>query len=364
MRAALLTSLNAPLELVDIEPSGPDYGQVLVRITASGICGAQLQEIRGEKGNEKFLPHPLGHEGVGIVEAIGIGVTTVAVGDKVICHWRCGAGIESDFPKYLAIDNGQHEASGTRYCDIRGGKVTTFQEKALVSENRCTRIDHDVPDELACLLGCSLSTALGTIEHEAKLLMGESVLIIGCGGLGLNLIVAAKIRGASVICAVDLHEDKRESAVGCGATDFVSTNPINFPAEGERWPRTEIHYIAPDARFDVIIDTTGSPMAINTHLPLVASSGRMVLVGQPPPGGCVKIENARHLFDGTGKTIMATQGGRFNPATDVPRYIAAWRAGFLKIDGIITHRFSLPEINDAIELVRSGQAGRVLITMP
>lgn len=335
MRAALLTRLNAPLELVDLQPSGPDYGQVLVRVTASGICGAQLQEISGEKGDPKHLPHPLGHEGVGIVEAIGIGVTTVSVGNKVVLHWRCGAGIESDFPRY-----GWSELSQF----VKGGKITTFSEYAIVSENRCTAVPDDTPDELATLLGCSLSTALGTIEHEAKLLMGESVLIIGCGGLGLNLIVAAKMRGASVIIATDCEGGKMEAAITAGATKFSGG-----------------FFGTSDMRFNVVIDTSGNEVAIQEGIRLLAPSGRFIMVGQPPPGGYVKIENARHLFDGTGKTIMATQGGRFQPAQDIPRYIAAWRAGHLKIDGIITHRFPLSDINAALDLVRSGQAGRVLI---
>lgn len=333
MTTAILTTIGQPLELAEltIPSDAPSYGQVQVRVTATGICGAQLQEIDGHKAGGP-LPHPLGHEGVGIVEAIGIGVTTVAVGDKAVLHWRKGDGIESDFPRYL-----MHGRSDF----ITGGKVTTFMQQTVVSENRCTAVPHDTPDELCALLGCSLSTALGTIEHEAKLLMGESVLIIGCGGLGLNLILAAKMRGASIICAHD-REDKDQITWELGATIFSRSGLFS-------------------QQFDVIIDTTGNPEAIENDLKYLAPSGRFVMVGQPKEGEFIRIPSARNLFNGSGCSIMATQGGRFQPAQDIPRYVAAWRSGHLKIDGIITHRMTLSEINQAIALVRAGQAGRVLI---
>lgn len=339
MTAALLTAIGQPLELIDLSiPSiEPDYGKVQVRIIAAGICGAQLMEIDGTKGNPKHIPHPMGHEGVGIVEKVGIGVTHCKEGDKVVLHWRCGAGIESDFPRFGWSGSGAF---------IYGGKVTTFMEQTVVSENRCTVVPNDAPDELCVLLGCSLSTALGTMEHEAKLKMGESVLIIGCGGLGLNLILAAKMMGACGIGVIDKEPEKLASSFALGATE------VWFTCEGLEplWNP-----------FQVVIDTTGNPEMIAMGARFLAPSARMILVGQPKPGEYVKIENANHLFQGEGKTIMATQGGRFNPARDVPRYVAAWRSGHLKVDGIVTHKFALSDINEAIALVRAGQAGRVMI---
>jgi S-(hydroxymethyl)glutathione dehydrogenase/alcohol dehydrogenase len=338
MKAALMTTVGAPLELHDliIPSDSPSYGQVQVRIIASGICGAQLMELNGTKASGP-LPHPLGHEGVGIVEKVGIGVTHVKVGDKCVLHWRKGAGIESDFPHYLMAGRSEF---------ITSGKVSTFMEQAIVSENRCTAVPHDTPDELCCLLGCSLSTALGTIEHEAKLLMGESVLIIGCGGLGLNLILAAKIRGASKIGATDIHIEKETASSALGAGFLVNFGFLTKP------------------KFDVVIDTTGNSIAIQRGLSLMNPSGRFILVGQPPPRGYVKIENANHLFEGSGKSIMATQGGRFQPDKDIKRYVDSWRAGHLKVDGIVTHEFGLSEINAALDVVRAGEAGRILIKMP
>lgn len=349
MRAALLTRLNSPLEVADILWNGPHFGQVYVQVTCSGICGAQLMEIRGDKESGPH-PHPLGHEGVGIVRAIGDGVTTVKEGDKVILHWRKGAGMESDFPRF--------ETYGGEFTT---GKVTTFSDYTVVSENRCTAVPDEVPDELCAMLGCGLSTALGVIEHEAKLRMGESVLIIGCGGLGLNLILAAKLAQASAIIVSDIYEEKQKAAMNAGATAFICTALREFPSKSGDVGYSQQSRVV--GCFNVIIDTSGDVRAIAAAMPLLAPTGRFIMVGQPKSETSIVLTSARHLFEGEGKTIKATQGGFFRPETDIPRYVAMWRSGLLRIDGLITHRVPLERINDGIDLVRNGQAGRVLVTM-
>lgn len=330
MKATLLTQIKSPLVVADIEPMPCQYGQVLVCVLVSGICGAQLQEIDGHKPSGP-MPHPLGHEGCGIVEDIGEGVKTVKHGDKVVLHWRKGDGLESDFPSFK--------------CEgglITGGKVTTFSEKTVISENRCTAVPMDTPDELCALMGCSLSTALGVIENEASVKFGERVLIIGCGGLGLNLILASKMAQASHIVATDIHEIKGAAAFNSGVHAFGFRHAIG-------------------STFDVIIDTTGDIQAIENALPLLAASGRFIMVGQPKPNAGFIVHNARHFFEGEGKTIKATQGGCFNPSRDIPRYVAMWKAGILKTDAIVSHRVSLSNINEGIDLVRNGMAGRVMV---
>lgn len=342
MRAAVLTKLDSPLTVAEVGLTSLSYGQVRVRILASGICGAQLAEIRGDKGNSGHLPHLLGHEGCGIVEEIGPEVTRVKVGQKVVLHWRKGDGIESDFPRYLYEGN-----------IISSGKVTTFQEVSIVSENRCTPVPDDTPRELCALLGCGLSTALGTIENEAELKFGESILVVGVGGLGANLILAAKIRGAGNISACDVS-DKARLALAMGATSF--TRPTEYMVRDQ--------YGGPLPSFDVIVDTSGSASAMEGCLPLLKSEGRYIMVGQPRPGADVLMRNAKHMFDGEGKSIRATQGGCFNPTRDIPRYIQLFQTGQLKLEQLITHRIPLECINEGLDLVRAGQAGRVLIEMP
>lgn len=339
MKAALLTQINAPLEIAELGLTSLNFGQVLVRVLASGICGAQLQEIRGEKGTH--FPRLMGHEGCGIVEEIGAGVTKVKPGQKVVMHWRIGAGIQSPPPEYFH--------NGSR---ISGGYVTTFNEKAICSENRLTPVPDATPIELCSLLGCGLSTALATIENEAALKMGESVLIVGCGGLGVSLIRAAKMRKASPVVSMDVTQEKRELAYAVGANLYIDALREHFEDTLLRMTK---------GGFDVIIDTAGGAAAMQATMPLLAPSGRYIMVGQARPGEDIMLTNARHMFDGAGKTIKATQGGGFMPHLDIPRYVKLYQAGELDLSHLITDTLPLSEINKGIELVRKGGAGRVLI---
>jgi Zn-dependent alcohol dehydrogenase len=346
MKAALLTKIGAPLELCDIEMADQlQYGQVLVKVLVSGVCGRQLKEISGAMPGGP-LPHPLGHEGCGIVEEIGQKVKHVKIGDKVVMHWRKGAGIESACPRYAKTvnDNGG--------IPFTGGRVTTFMQYAVCSENRLTTVPKDTPDELCALLGCSLSTALGTLEHEANLLRGESILIVGCGGLGANLILGARMMGAHPIFVTDVAP-KDKLAYSLEATVFLLAIPGAYKTT---------------RRFDVIVETSGDEGAIQSTLPLLAPGGRYILVGQPKKGNAVSIDNAFHLFEGEGKMIKATQGGRFRPEQDCLRYVNyfnycaplnPWK--FHRLDRIVSHRFTLSAINNALQQVKDGNAGRVLI---
>lgn len=334
MIAALLTAHNQPLVLTDVVPSELAPGQVLVNMLVSGICGKQLGEIRGDYDANAPLPRIIGHEGCAIVEEVGPGVTKVEKGDKVICHWRKSEGMDAVFPRYY-FDQGEFTT----------GKIATFAEQTILSENRLTKVPHETPNELCALLGCALSTALGVMENEAKLKMGESVLIVGCGGVGLNLIRVAKMMG-NAVAAMDQSNEKMEMVVKAGAYSF--RNHWNSYAWGEK--------------FDVIVDTTGNADAITEALRLLSPSGRFIMVGQPPSTQLIPL-HGKAMFDGEGKTIKATQGGQFNPDRDIPRYIQMWKSGVLRLDGIITHRFPFKQINDAIELAKSGNAGRVMLEM-
>ena len=159
MKAAILNHLNLPLIVDEVQlPEHLECGQVLVQVDCSTICGAQIGEITGAKGEDHYLPHLLGHEGCGRVRDVGVGVDHVKIGDKVVMHWRRGLGIESTFPKYKWKDK-----------VIGGGLVTTFNEYAVVSENRLTSIDPSIPSGVASLMGCAVTTALGLINNEARL---------------------------------------------------------------------------------------------------------------------------------------------------------------------------------------------------
>jgi Zn-dependent alcohol dehydrogenase len=327
MKAAVLTELefNQPLTIMNVTvPDNLWHGQVLVKLIVSGICGAQLQEIAGHKGNTAHIPHMLGHEGCGIVQAVGPDVTNVKQGDKVVMHWRKGEGCDSEPAVY---------SDG-----ITAGHITTFSELAIVSANRVTKVPDDLPADLGALLGCALSTALATIENVAKVKFGESVLVVGCGGVGLSLILAAKLAHAHPIVGVDYKEAKKIWTEALGA--IFSFTP----------PRL--------SQFDVIIDTSGQ-MPFLEHL---APSGRYIMVGQPIPYSTIYIHRAHTMFNGTGLSIQATQGGNFNPTLDIPRYVRLWRSGALDdYRNLISHRVDLERINAGIDWVRDGQAARVMV---
>ena len=332
MKAVVLEKIDAPLAIREVELTDLKVGQVLVKILVSGVCGAQLHEIRGHKGNAKFLPHLMGHEGCGIVQEVGPGVTTVNVGDKVVMHWRSGSGIEAPFPSYVL--DGKSMSSG---------KVTTLSEYSIVSENRVTTVPQDTPPELCAILGCALTTAMGIIDNEVDLKFGESVAVIGCGGVGLNLIQAAALKSACPIIAIDNNLSKRSLCFTAGALLFL--NSVDNLEEN----------------VDVIIDTTGIPEVITAAISKLSGNGRMVLVGQPAPGRMVEVMNAVNLFNGMGQSIKATQGGKTNPQEDIPRYVKMHQQGILDISQFVTHRFKLEQINDAFDLLKSGDAGRIII---
>ena len=344
MKAAILEKINTPLVVGDVELTDLSHGQVLVKVLVSGICGAQLQEIAGYKDNANYTPHLLGHEGCGIVEEIGTGVTTVKKGDKVVMHWRKGDGIESDFPTYIY--------KGKK---ISSGKITTFSEYSIVSENRITPIPQDIPNELCALLGCSLSTALGTINNEAVVTPGESVLIVGAGGLGVNLVKAAQLAKAYPIIVVDIHDSKKEICESLGISLYINAEKENI--------QDRIYKKFGVKEIDVIVDTSGNKESLEKTISLLSGTGRYILIGQLKPGESIEIKNASHLFSGSGKTIKATQGGKFSPSKQIPQYVKLCQSGVLTIDGLVTHRVKLDQINEAIDLVRKGKAGRVLIEM-
>jgi len=337
MKAVILEKINEPLIVGHVTPMPLDFGQVLVKNIVSGLCGSQLLEIGGHKGNAKFVPHLLGHEGCGIVVSTGQGVTKVKPKDKVVMHWMKGDGIESSFPKY------QYNGS-----EITSGKVTTLSEYSIVSENRLTPVDADTSPELCALLGCSLTTALGTITNEAKLKMGESILVLGCGGVGLNVILGAYLHNAYPIIAVDINVSKASLAFKMGARGFLHANK-NFGTSIVK------------EKFDVIVDTTGNGELIEKTLPLLENSGRYILVGQSSYDTGFRVANFQHLFGGTGKTIKASQGGGTNPTSDILRYIKLAKYGMIDVNKIITHTLSLDRINDAVELLKQGNSGRIII---
>jgi len=338
MKAAILTEINAPLKIKDIELTDLKIGQVLVKIIKSGLCGAQIQEIKGLKGNAKFLPHLLGHEGCGIVQEIGDGVTKVKKGDKVVLHWRKSSGIESDFPSYI-LDGKK----------ISSGKITTLSEYSIVSENRMTKVSHDISDDFCALLGCGLSTGISIVNKEANIKFGESVLVLGCGGVGLNCIFASKLSHATPIVGVDISPYKENLTIKNGG-EFYEINNLEFLFNKYK-------------KFDCIIDTTGNFDLVSKCIPYLSEQGRVIFVSQPKENSSLVVANPINFFSTNGLSFKTTQAGGFDPELDIPRYIKLYLNKTINVDNVITDYYNLEEINEAILKLSSGTSGRIMINI-
>lgn len=344
MRAALLVEQKKPLVIDDVAlPAELAVGQVLVKVHYSGICGSQIGEIDGVKGPDRFLPHLLGHEGSGTVVAVGPGVRRMRAGDRVVLHWRKATGIESAPPVY-----------GWRGRTVNAGWITTFNEFAVVSENRATPIEADLDLRVAALFGCAVTTGFGVVVNNARLTIGESVVVFGAGGVGLSIVQAASLVSACPIIAVDLHDSRLEVARQMGATHVINAQHQDVASR--------FREIMAGTNLDVFIDNTGNPDVIDLGYRSVGPQGRVVLVGVPKAGSDVTLHTLPLHF---GKILTGSHGGESQPDVDIPRYSRMFKLGRLKLEELIHRIYPLSEINQAIEDMRNGRlAGRCLIEFP
>ena len=340
MKAAILVESRKPLVIADIDlPTKLEFGQVLVKICYSGVCGSQINEIDAAKESDKFLPHLLGHEGSGIVEKIGEGVTTVKVGDHVVLHWRKSAGVDSVTPKYFW--------DGKK---LNAGRITTFNEKAIVSENRLTVIPSNFDMRTAPLFGCAVTSGFGIVNNDAKVKIGQSVLIFGVGGIGLNVAQASSMVSAYPIVGIDIHKHKIDMGKKFGLTHGITTDSNNL--------KKEIHNIIGDKGADITVDTTGNTKVIEQAYELTASDGKTILAGVPKDK--ITIYSLPLHFK---KILTGSHGGDSIPDIEIPRYIRLIDKKKMTLDNMITDEFKLTEINSAIDLLRSGKAGRIVVKM-
>jgi len=339
--AAILHASKQPLIVDEIElPEELSFGQVLVQVHFSGICGAQINEIDAVKGPDKFLPHLLGHEGSATVLAVGAGVKHVQVGDHVVMHWRPGAGLQADPASYQ-----------WRGRPLNAGWVTTFNTHAVVSENRVTPIPRDFDLTLAPLLGCSVTTAFGVISNDAHVKPGESVVIVGAGGVGLALVQAAAAVSAYPIVAIDIGDEKLRAAEKLGASHVFMNDGQDLAARVRE---------ACGGDPDVIIETTGVPSLIEWAYETSAKDGRTILVGVPPKDPKPVINTLPLHFD---KVLTGSHGGDSRPTYDIPRLIRLTQSSRLTLGEIPTKVWPLKEVNSALAELRLGAPGRQVLSM-
>jgi S-(hydroxymethyl)glutathione dehydrogenase/alcohol dehydrogenase len=342
MKAAILVQSKAPLVVEEVIP--PDElvsGQVFVEIEYSGICGAQINEIDAVKGPDRYLPHLLGHEGVGTVLEVGPGVTTVRSGDRVVLHWRPSAGIQSSPPKY----RWEREK-------VNAGWVTTFNTHAVISENRLTIIPESLNSRVATLFGCAVTTAFGVVDNDAQLKIGQSVLIFGIGGVGLSIAQAASMKSGYPVVGVDITDKKLRKGKSFGLTHGFLASSKDLDGR--------IREVVGSVGADVVIETTGNSRIIEKAYNLTHPNGKTILVGVPKKGDNISIPSLPLHFD---KVLTGSHGGKAEPDKDIPRIIRLMESGKLDFDGLITHEFPLNQINEALDVFRSGEAGRVVLRM-
>jgi Zn-dependent alcohol dehydrogenase len=333
MKAAVLTELRQPLVIAELSLPPLGVGQVLVRMQYAAICGAQLNEQDGTKGQDRYLPHLLGHEGIGTVDSVGAGVTTKAVGDRVICHWRPSEGISAQGPIY--------DWQGQQ---VNAGPMACFAEQCVVSENRLTRLPDGIDPRVAPLFGCALTTAYGVVTRDADVKPGESVLVFGAGGVGLAIIFMLA-RVSAYIVVVDPADSKLDMAHDCGA-HYVALSP-HLSGRVNRL-------------YDVVIDTTGKSAVIQEAYKRTKPQGRTILVGVPRHDDPITIHSLPLHF---GKRVIGSEGGSSHPHIDIPLIAQMVNILGLELDGFVTHEYPLEQINEAFAMVRSGEAGRVLLRM-
>jgi len=341
VKAAILVKQNAPLTVAEVDLPKLDIGQVLVKIDASGICGKQMEEISGKRGADPYIPHLLGHEGAGTVVEIGPGVRKVNPGDHVVLHWVKGSGMDSLPPRYNWDDT-----------EISAGWVTTLSEYTVASENRLTVIPQDIPSDVASLLGCAVTTGLGIVFNNAALMPGQSIAIFGVGGIGLNVIQGAALVNAYPIVAIDLFDDKLEQAESFGATHKIRADQDDLLGA--------LTELTGGQGFDAAVDTTGNAKVRQTTYQATGNKGRAIFAGVPHIDEQITIDSFPIHF---GRKVIGSHGGETDPDIDIPRYVQLYQLGKLKLDELISHRYRLDGINQAVETVSSGKARRCVVEM-
>lgn len=340
--AAILIEQRKPLIIDEVEVPALNYGQALIDISVSRICGSQIGEIDGVKGPDRFLPHLLGHEGGGTVLETGPGVKHVKTGDRVVLHWRPGKGIEGQPPIY-----------GWNGKKANAGCITTFNRYAVISENRLTTVPPDTDYEICSLLADTLTTGFGVINNDAKVKIGESVVIVGCGGIGLGVVLGAKLAGAHPIIAVDIHDHKLQKAAVFGATHGINSAKTDFTGE--------VLKILGGKSADVVIDGTGNPQVLEKAFALASPVGRCVIFGVMAHDRKLSLNTLPLHF---GKVLTGSHGGSSQPADDIPRYLRMLRDNVFDPRSFVSHRIGLEMVNEGIDKMRSGEVVHCMIHFP
>lgn len=342
MKAAILYKTNQPLDILDIKTSPLEQGQVLVKLAFSGVCHSQLMEARGKRGEDKWLPHLLGHEGTGIVCEVGADVSKVKVGDKVILGWIKGEGINAKPATYKY---------GTKA--INSGNVTTFNEYSVVSENRLVKLPDKVPMDIGVLFGCAIPTGAGIVMNEIVPKDNTTIAIFGLGGIGLSALMASQLFRCENIIAIDIEDNKLELAREFGATHIINSLKDDV--------RSRLLEITDGAGVDYAVECSGVAQVIEVAFQSVKNNGGLcVFASHPKNGDKLSLDPYDFIC---GKQLKGSWGGSSNPDVDVPKLAKLYEEGKLPLEKLLDKRYSLEEINDALDDLENRKVLRPLIVI-
>ena len=361
MKAAVLYEPNKPLEVEEVTLDEPQANEVLVKLVVTGVCHTDLHFLKGEVPQP--MPIVMGHEGAGIVERIGPGVTTLKPGDHVVmmvsfscgkCRF-CAEGRPTRCVENLPImtyatllGGGKRLHKGDQELHHLFG-LAAFAEYTVVHERSCVKIRDDAPFEVICPLGCGVSAGIGAAINSTGLRPGESIVIYGCGGVGLSAVMGAKLAGAGILIAVDISDRKLEMAKELGADHVINAS--------QQEPVAKVMELTSGGA-DYALECIGNVDVMAQAFGSIQNGGKCIIAGMAPLGTALSIQSYEFLL---GKNIVGTVQGEIRAAVDIPRYVDLYMNGKLPIDKLITRSYSLDEINDAFGALERGEVIKSVI---
>lgn len=358
MKAAILYEAGKPLEIADIRVAKPGPREVLIRTAAVGVCRSDLHFVDGA------FPHPVptvpGHEAAGVIEAVGSDVAHLKVGDHVITFFTvfCGSCemCVTGRPSLCVDPSTRRPADAEPRLSLDDGtalapflNLSAFAEQMLVHENACVAISKDMPLDRAALLGCAVITGAGSVFNDSRVRPGESVAVIGAGGIGLAAINAARIAGAGTILALDPVAEKRELALKLGATHALDAMAEGLAKDVLKLTGGGVHYA---------IEAVGRPNTAELAWNILRRGGTATILGMIAPGNNVSLPGPTFL---TGKKIQGSLLGSTRFPIDMPRLVQMYLDGLLDLDTMVAERIRLEDVNDALEKLRKGDSVRSVI---
>ncbi|MBL6719055.1 MAG: Zn-dependent alcohol dehydrogenase [Pseudomonadales bacterium] len=359
MKAAVLYETNKPLVIEDVKVSKPGPREVLVRTAAAGVCHSDLHFADGSYPYP--LPAILGHESAGVVEAVGDMVTYVKPGDHVITCLSAFCGhCEHCLTGHMSLCESPELHRGAddepRLADPKAGtpvhqflNLSSYAEYMLLHEHAIAKIRPDMPLDVAALIGCGVTTGVGAVIHTAKVQPGETVAVIGCGGIGLSAINGAALAGAGRIIAIDMVPSKLELAKKFGATDVVNAKEVDPVLAVQEMTKGGVHY-----SFEAI----GLKVSAEQAFRMLRSGGTATIIGMIPVGVNIELHGAEFLAE---RKIQGSRMGSNRFRVDMPRFVDFYLSGKLHLDDMISRRIKLEDVNEGLQALKTGEVARSVI---